>query len=582
MKIVRKIKEGEINMKDGKLKELTGKEVEEMRDKKPLPIGIDDFKTIIEEDYYYVDKTKMIESLLDDGAGVTLFTRPRRFGKTLNMSMLNYFFNLKKKEENRKLFENLYISKSKYMNQQGEYPVIYLSFKDIKALNWEKCYYLTRRLITYLYNEFEFLRERLNKKDLSDFDKVWLDEKDADWENSLKNLLRYLYEYYNKKVVVLIDEYDTPIVSGYNNGYKKEVLDLYRSLYSTVLKSNTHLQFSVMTGILRIAKEGIFSGLNNLKVNNIFSEKYSEYYGMTENEILEGLKYYNLEYEINDVKDWYDGYQFGNTKVYNPWSIINFLKDGELKPYWQGTAGNETINELLDRGNKELFDDLEKLFRKETVYKKIRDFTEFTADINEIWELFLYSGYLTTSGKQKDREYPLRIPNREIMEFFEDRFIDRFTGNYQKFSDTIRYLRAGNIEKFGEVLHNEVISSLSYFDTDKDEKYYKVFLIGIFVALMNDYVRLSERESGHGRADLILEPKKKEKPGYIFEFKVAKNEEELKSYAEEGFEQIEEKKYDTELINRGVTEIIYIGLAFYKKKLKMKYEKHIIFIEKDI
>ena len=572
------MKEGEINMKDGKLKELIGKEVEEMRDKKPLPIGIDDFKTIIEEDYYYADKTKMIESLLDDGAGVTLFTRPRRFGKTLNMSMLNYFFNLKNKEENRKLFENLYISKSKYMNQQGGYPVIYLSFKDIKALNWEKCYYLTRRLIGYLYNEFEFLRERLNKKDLSDFDKVWLDEEGADWENSLKNLLRYLYEYYNKKVVVLIDEYDTPIVSGYNNGYKKEVLDLYRSLYSTVLKSNMHLQFSVMTGILRIAKEGIFSGLNNLQVYNIFEKNFSEYYGLTEEEVLEGLKYYNLEYEINDVKDWYDGYQFGNTEVYNPWSIINFLKNGKLKPYWQGTAGNETINELLDRGNRELFDDLEKLFRKEIVYKKIRDFTEFTDDINEIWELFLYSGYLTTSGKQKDREYPLRIPNREIMEFFEDRFIDRFTGNYQKFSDTIRYLRVGNIEKFGEVLQEEILSSLSYFDTDKDEKYYKVFLIGIFVALMNDYVRLSERESGHGRADLILEPKKKENPGYIFEFKVANSEEELESYAEEGFEQIEKKEYNIELINRGVTEIIYIGLAFYKKKLKMKYENRIIIV----
>ena len=572
------MKEGEINMKDGKLKELTGKEVEEMRDKKPLPIGIDDFKTIIEEDYYYADKTKMIETLLDDGAKVTLFTRPRRFGKTLNMSMLNYFFNLKNKEENRKLFENLYISKSKYMSQQGKYPIIYLSFKDIKALNWEKCYYLTRRLITYLYNEFEFLREKLNKKDLSDFDKVWLDEEGADWENSLKNLLRYLYEYHNKKVVVLIDEYDTPIVSGYNNGYKKEVLALYRSLYSTVLKSNAHLQFSVMTGILRIAKEGIFSGLNNLQVYNIFEKNFSEYYGLTEEEVLEGLKYYNLEYEINDVKDWYDGYQFGNIEVYNPWSIINFLDNGKLKPYWQGTAGNETINELLDRGNKEIFDDLEKLFRKEIVYKKIRDFTEFTDDINEIWELFLYSGYLTTSGEQKDKEHPIRIPNREIMEFFEDRFIDRFTGNYQKFSDTIRYLRAGNIEKFGEILQNEVISSLSYFDTDKDEKYYKVFLIGIFVALMNDYVRLSERESGHGRADLILEPKKKENPGYIFEFKVSKSEEELESYAEEGFGQIKEKKYDTELINHGVTEIIYIGLAFYKKKLKMKYEKNIIII----
>ena len=571
--MIRKIKEGEINMKDGKLKKLTGKEVEEMRDKKPLPIGIDDFKTIIEEDYYYVDKTKMIEILLDDGAKVTLFTRPRRFGKTLNMSMLNYFFNLKNKEENRKLFENLYISKSKYMSQQGKHPVIYLSFKDIKALNWEKCYYLTKRLIGYLYNEFEFLREKLNKKDLSDFDKVWLDEEGADWENSLKNLLRYLYEYHNKKVVVLIDEYDTPIVSGYNNGYKKEVLDLYRSLYSTVLKSNTHLQFSIMTGILRIAKEGIFSGLNNLKVNNIFSEKYSEYYGMTEEEVLEGLKYYNLEYEINDVKDWYDGYQFGNTEVYNPWSIINFLDNKKLKPYWQGTAGNETINELLDRGNKELFDDLEKLFNNEKIYKSIDDFTEFTNSVSEIWELFLYSGYLTTAGMMKGNKYPLRLPNTEIRSFFKKRFIDRFLASYNTFTDVIMDLKKGNIEKFGKGLQNEVLSSLSYFDTDKDEKYYKVFLIGIFVALMSDYIRLSERESGHGRADLILEPKKKENPGYIFEFKVANSEEELESYAEEGFEQIKEKKYNIELINCGVTEIIYIGLAFYKKKLKMKYEK---------
>ena len=405
-------------MKDVKLKELTGKEVEEMRDKKPLPIGIDDFKTIIEDDYYYADKTKMIESLLDDGARVTLFTRPRRFGKTLNMSMLNYFFNLKNKEENRKLFENLYISKSKYMDQQGEYPVIYLSFKDIKALNWEKCYYLTRRLITYLYNEFEFLREKLNKKDLSDFDKVWLDEEGADWENSLKNLLRYLYEYYNKKVVVLIDEYDTPIVSGYNNGYKKEVLALYRSLYSTVLKSNTHLQFSVMTGILRIAKEGIFSGLNNLKVNNIFSEKYSEYYGMTEEEVLEGLKYYNLEYEINDVKDWYDGYQFGNTEVYNPWSIINFLNERELKAYWIGVSGNSMINDLLSKGDRHIVENLEKLFNEEIIYKAVRDYTEYKFDSSDIWELFLYSGYLTIAGEKQGEEYPLRLPNKEIQSFF--------------------------------------------------------------------------------------------------------------------------------------------------------------------
>ena len=560
-------------MTNRKLKELAGNEVTEMRDKKPLPVGIDDFRKIIEEDYYYLDKTKMIEDILLDRAEVTLFTRPRRFGKTLNMSMLNYFFNLKNKKENRGLFEKLYISKSKYMDKQGEYPVIYLSFKDIKSLNWEDCYMETKILISNIYNEFNFLREKLNERDLKEFDSIWMKEKEADWRNSLKNLSGYLYEYYGKKVVILIDEYDTPIVSGYYYGYKREVLDFYRSLYSTVLKSNVYLQFSVMTGILRIAKEGIFSGLNNLQVCNIFEEKFSESFGLTEDEVMEGLKYYNLEYEINDVKEWYDGYQFGNTEVYNPWSIINFLKHRKLKPYWQGTAGNEMINELIDRGNKELLDDLEKLFRREKIYKRIRDFTEFRGDIDEIWEIFLYSGYLTTAGELENREYPLRIPNREILEFFEDRFIDRFTGGYQKFSDIIKYLKIGDIEKFGEGLQDEILSSLSYFDTDKDEKYYKVFLVGIFVALMNDYVRLSERESGYGRADLVLEPREKKKLGYIFEFKISRNEEELERYAEEGFNQIKEKKYDIELRNRGVTEIIYIGLAFYRKKLKIKYEK---------
>ena len=560
-------------MTNRKLKELAGNEVTEMRDKKPLPVGIDDFRKIIEEDYYYLDKTKMIEDILLDKAEVTLFTRPRRFGKTLNMSMLNYFFNLKNKKENRGLFEKLYISKSKYMDKQGEYPVIYLSFKDIKSLNWEDCYMETKILISNIYNEFNFLREKLNERDLKEFDSIWMKEKEADWRNSLKNLSGYLYEYYGKKVVILIDEYDTPIVSGYYYGYKREVLDFYRSLYSTVLKSNVYLQFSVMTGILRIAKEGIFSGLNNLQVCNIFEEKFSESFGLTEDEVMEGLKYYNLEYEINDVKEWYDGYQFGNMEVYNPWSIINFLKHRKLKPYWQGTAGNEMINELIDRGNKELLDDLEKLFRREKIYKRIRDFTEFRGDIDEIWEIFLYSGYLTTAGELENREYPLRIPNREILEFFEDRFIDRFTGGYQKFSDIIKYLKIGDIEKFGEGLQDEILSSLSYFDTDKDEKYYKVVLVGIFVALMNDYVRLSERESGYGRADLVLEPREKKKLGYIFEFKISRNEEELERYAEEGFNQIKEKKYDIELRNRGVTEIIYIGLAFYRKKLKIKYEK---------
>ncbi|MFC2541952.1 MAG: PD-(D/E)XK nuclease domain-containing protein, partial [Leptotrichia hofstadii] len=243
------------------------------------------------------------------------------------------------------------------------------------------------------------------------------------------------------------------------------------------------------------------------------------------------------------------------------------------RPYWIGVSGNKLIDEMLDNGNKELFDDLGKLFNKEKVYKQINDYSEFTFDINDIWQLFLYSGYLTTDGEKQKKEYPLRIPNKEILDFFENRFIARFIRETQKFTDIIKNLKKGKIAEFAKGLQDEILSSLSYFDTDKDEKYYKVFLIGIFIVLGDDYIRLSEREAGYGRADLVLEPKNKENPAYIFEFKTTENESELESYANEGFEQIKVKEYDVELKIRGVKEIIYIGLAFYRKMLKMKYEK---------
>lgn len=279
-----------------------------------------------------------------------------------------------------------------------------------------------------------------------------------------------------------------------------------------------------------------------------------------------------MEYELDEIKEWYNGYQFGNNEIYNPWSIINFLKNKELKAYWIGVSGNKLIDEMLDKGNKELFDDLEKLFSGEKIYKQINDYSEFTFDINDIWQLFLYSRYLTMAGEKKGIEYPIRVPNREILEFFENRFINRFIRKTDKFISIVNYLKNGKIEEFAQGLQDEILFSLSYFDTEKDEKYYKIFLIGIFIILGNDYVRLSERESGYGRADLVLEPKNKENSAYIFEFKVTKSVDELESYAKTGFEQIKEKKYDVELKNRGVKNITQIGLAFYKKKLRMKYE----------
>ena len=545
-----------------------------IRDKKALPIGLSDFKSIIEENYYYVDKTDLISNLLYDGAKVNLFTRPRRFGKTLNMSMLKHFFDIENGAENRKLFENLKISDSKYMTEQGKYPVIFISFKNLEEEDWKNCLRKIKNLIGDLYNEFEFLRKKLNKRDLKFFDSIWMEEEDVVWESALKNLTRYLYNYYGeRKVIVLIDEYDTPIIQSYQEGYYKKAILFFKKFYGDALKDNSYLQYGVMTGILRIAKEGIFSGLNNLKVDTIFNEGYSDFFGLTEKEVTKAVRYYELEYEMEEVKKWYDGYQFGSTEIYNPWSIINFLSAKQLRPYWIGVSGNKLIDEMLDNGNKELFDDLGKLFNKEKVYKQINDYSEFTFDINDIWQLFLYSGYLTTDGEKQKKEYPLRIPNKEILDFFENRFIARFIRETQKFTDIIKNLKKGKIAEFAKGLQDEILSSLSYFDTDKDEKYYKVFLIGIFIVLGDDYIRLSEREAGYGRADLVLEPKNKENPAYIFEFKTTENESELESYANEGFEQIKVKEYDVELKIRGVKEIIYIGLAFYRKMLKMKYEK---------
>ena len=550
------------------------KEVMDLRDKRPLPIGISDFKTVIEENYYYADKTDMIGDILDDRVMITLFTRPRRFGKTLNMSMMKYFFEIENAEENKKLFDGLAISNKEYMKEQGQYPVIFISFRNIEEENWEDCYFEIKNIISRTYNEFEFLRETLNQSELAEFDSIWLKKEKADWKGSLKNLTRYLYKYYDrKKVVVLIDEYDTPIIQSYQEKYYKKLISFFKRFYGDVMKDNEYLQFGIMTGILRIAKEGIFSGLNNLKVNTIFSEKYSEYYGLTEEEVLEAVKYYDMEYEMQDIRKWYDGYQFGKSEVYNPWSIINFLNERELKAYWIGVSGNSMINDLLSKGDRHIVENLEKLFNEEIIYKAVRDYTEYKFDSSDIWELFLYSGYLTIAGEKQGEEYPLRLPNKEIQSFFRKIFIEKFIGNYDKFLHIIRNLKDGKIEEFAEGLEEEILSSLSYFDTGRDEKYYKIFLIGIFITLSNDYIRLSERETGTGKADLILEPKNKENPAYIFEFKVAEDEKELENYAVEGFYQIKEKQYDVELKNRGINEIIYVGLAFYRKELKMKYEK---------
>ena len=361
---------------------------------KKIPIGIDDFKKIRENDIYYIDKTKYIEKILVDASEVKLFTRPRRFGKTLNMSMLKYFFDIKNKEENKKLFQNLYIEKSDFFDEQGAYPVVYISLKGIKADTWESSFFLIKSLISSIYNEFEYIREKLNESQLDSFNKVWLKKDDGEYRNALKNLTSFLYEYYKKEVILLIDEYDSPLINAYEHGYYDKAIVFFQVFYGEALKTNPYLRMGIMTGIIRVMKAGIFSDLNNLKVYSILEKEYSDFYGFTQEEVEKALKDFNIEYELPEVKAWYDGYRFGNSEVYNPWSILNFIQSEELRPYWIETSGNFLINNILKNVSTETIEILENLFNGISMEENISGNSDLSILMgeDEIWELLLFSG----------------------------------------------------------------------------------------------------------------------------------------------------------------------------------------------
>ena len=404
-----------------------------------LPVGISDFKDVIENNYYYFDKTKFIENILEDGSKVKLFTRPRRFGKTLNISMLKYFFNVKNKYENKKLFENLEISKSEYFEKQGNYPVISISFRNYEKENWENGFKAIKGIVKRLYSDYKFLTEKMDEIEIEEFNSVRRGLDSVEWEASLINLSKYLYEYYEKKVVVLIDEYDQPIIDSYVKGYYDKAVSFFKSFYGLVLKDNEYLEMGVMTGILRVAKENIFSGLNNLEVHTILDSEFTEYFGVMENEVENSLKDFELEYELDDVQKWYNGYLFGNRKVYNPWSIINFLKRGKLKPYWVNTSGNGLIKLYLQKLKNEIFEDFSKLLNKESIFKRINDNMTFgNLEDNfekNIWNLFFHSGYLTLAEEYEENkeETYLKIPNEEILKMFSEMFIEIYFENYENF-----------------------------------------------------------------------------------------------------------------------------------------------------
>ena len=562
---------------------------------KKIPIGVEDFREITENDYCYIDKTKLIEEIIKDGSKVKLFTRPRRFGKTLNMSTLKYFFDIKEAERNRKLFKDLYIENSPVFSEQGKYPVIFISMKEIKGMTWEEMQISLKKIFSNLYEEYKFLRENLDERNIEIFDEIWK-RKDTDYSDSLNFLNKLLGEYYNEKVVILIDEYDAPLISAYEFGYYSEALIFFKGLYGSVLKTNQYLKMGVLTGIVRVAQAGIFSDLNNLKVNTVLNKNYEEYFGLLENEVEKVLHDYNIEYKTEDVKSWYNGYKFGNVNVYNPWSILNYIDNKELRAYWVNTSSNVVIKEMLKNSDSRVFKTLEDLFAKKDVPVTISDNIALGKHLSpsEIWELLLFSGYLTIKDKIDEDEYIVRIPNQEILSFFKKTFLTILFGELQTVKDVKYALFNKDIRGLKKIIESLVLHAVSFYDKfveaqDSDchlhlclnnhshsdefldywKNNYQMLLSGFFYALEGIYFVYPNMESGDGRPDIILEPLDKKHPAYIFELKKLKTKA-VEKETEKALEQIEENRYDSVLKRKGISEIIKIGMVFDKKKVEFK------------
>ena len=543
--------------------------------KKGIGIGVEDFSEVIKENCYYIDKTKWIGEILEDKSKIKLFTRPRRFGKTLNMSMLKYFFNVENKEENRKLFNGLDVEKSEYMSDQGQYPVIFISLKSIKAKTWEEAIQEIRLLVLELFSEYKYLLEDLDEYDLPRFKKYLMGNTDfSELKNALLFLTRILFQKYKKEVILLIDEYDSPLISAYEHHYYSDAIAFFKVFYGEALKTNQYLKMGVMTGIIRVIKAGIFSDLNNLRVYSILNRQYPDFFGFNGEEVEKSLKDFDIEYKLSDVKLWYNGYKFGNSEVYNPWSILNFLKDGKLAPYWIDTSGNFLINQILKNTDSEIMETLEALFNGETVEENISGNSDLSSLLGqeEIWELLLFSGYLTIDekiGEDYEDVYSLRLPNREVREFFRKKFIDVNFGEsmFRKAMEGLKNLKFNIFQKY---LQNILLKSTSFMDT-KNEDFYHGLVLGMMFYLDNHYYVKSNEESGLGRYDVVIEPKNKNNRGFILEFKVVKNEDNLEKVSEEAIEQIIEKKYDIGLKDRGVKDVTFVGVAFCGKIVKVTY-----------
>ncbi|PID67097.1 MAG: hypothetical protein CR959_01945 [Fusobacteriales bacterium] len=531
---------------------------------KKIAIGVDDFKTIIENNNFYIDKTRFIEEILENNSSVKLFTRPRRFGKTLNMSMLKYFFDIRNNEENKKLFNSLYIEKSNFIKEQGKYPVILVSFKDIKEKTWEECLDKIKILIAGLIEEHLYVYDSIDNINKEIFKKYRLQESNtSNLENSLKFLSDILYKYYDKKVILLIDEYDTPLISAYHNGYYDEAINFFKGMYGASLKGNISIKFGVMTGIVRIAQAGIFSDLNNVDTYTILRKDYNEFFGFTENEIKKSLEEYNLENKFEEVKYWYDGYKFGDIEIYNPWSIINFLQSKELKPYWLNTSSNETIMELIKNSDKNTIDTLKNLLEDKEAMGIITESVRLAGKFseNEIWEFLLFAGYIKVVEQLPNNLYTFKIPNNEIKSMFKTLFIDIVYNNNTAINELRLGLLNKNIPKIKKSIEDLLLYATSYWDLSGNiENKYQLLISGFLYGLEGLFRIYANKEIGDGRPDIVLEPLIKD-TAYIFELKIKGN-------TQNPIKQINEKRYDAELKRKNIKDIVKIGMIFDGKSVE--------------